>query len=383
MHKVLKRVIFVVFLIFMFVVNSFIVYAYDLNAKHDVNMYYDKPEEIAKIQKNLWGEMRTWGITEAGCAGIIGNIMAESGCDYTRTQSDTPWESFVKGGTGLGLTQWTYPTRQDQLFATADELSKQWNTLEAQAAQLKKEIGEGGGYYMEILYSSDDVNKCSDTFLEVYERPLIYNYDARRQLAKTVYEQLKGTPPKSLDGGIEGTTNSNETTVTDSHIASIVSEWELTGMKGLDKKLKDNQSEVILPTNSDLSIKEQYSVALSGENIALEKYSSYIDIVRVIVVFIGLCLVLLGVFLIVALIFDKANNFIEISLVSIVTFGLLKYSDEKNTKRDSGYASATKIIIIVSVVMTIGLLLISGSVLPFTMRAIEWVVNLFIGGKNG
>ena len=165
--------------------------------------------------------------------------------------------------------------------------------------------------------------------------------------------------------------------------SEIVSEWESTGMKGLDKKLKDNQSQVILPTNSDLSIKEQYSVALSGENIALEKYSSYIDIVRVTVVFIGLCLVLLGVFLIVALIFDKANNFIEISLVNIVTFGLLKYSDEKNTKRDSGYASATKIIIIVSVVMTIGLLLILGVFSPFTMKAIEWVVNLFIGGKNG
>lgn len=181
----------------------------------------------------------------------------------------------------------------------------------------------------------------------------------------------------SISGGTSGNDSDNTGT------SEIVSEWELTGMKGLDKKLKDNQSEVILPTNSDLSIKEQYSVALSGENIALEKYSSYIDIVRVIVVFIGLCLVLLGVFLIVALIFDKANNFIEISLVNIVTFGLLKYSDEKNTKRDSGYASATKIIIIVSVVMTIGLLLISGSVLPFTMRAIEWVVNLFIGGKNG
>lgn len=181
----------------------------------------------------------------------------------------------------------------------------------------------------------------------------------------------------SISGGTSGNDSDNTGT------SEIVSEWELTGMKGLDKKLKDNQSEVILPTNSDLSIKEQYSVALSGENIALEKYSSYIDIVRVIVVFIGLCLVLLGVFLIVALIFDKANNFIEISLVNIVTFGLLKYSDEKNTKRDSGYASATKIIIIVSVVMTIGLLLISGSVLPFTMKAIEWVVNLFIGGKNG
>lgn len=181
----------------------------------------------------------------------------------------------------------------------------------------------------------------------------------------------------SISGGTSGNDSDNTGT------SEIVSEWELTGMKGLDKKLKDNQSEVILPTNSDLSIKEQYSVALSGENIALEKYSSYIDIVRVIVVFIGLCLVLLGVFLIVALIFDKANNFIEISLVNIVTFGLLKYSDEKNTKRDSGYASATKIIIIVAVVMTIGLLLISGSVLPFTMKAIEWVVNLFIGGKNG
>lgn len=181
----------------------------------------------------------------------------------------------------------------------------------------------------------------------------------------------------SISGGTSGNDSDNTGT------SEIVSEWELTGMKGLDKKLKDNQSEVILPTNSDLSIKEQYSVALSGENIALEKYSSYIDIVRVIVVFIGLCLVLLGVFLIVALIFDKANNFIEISLVNIVTFGLLKYSDEKNTKRDSGYASATKIIIIVSVVMTIGLLLISGSILPFTMKAIEWVVNLFIGGKNG
>lgn len=357
--------------------------AYDMSAEHKVNLYHKNPEEVAKIQKILYAEMLTWGMTEAGCSGVLGNMMAESGCDYTRTQSNKPWSAFKKGRVGIGLTQWTFPTRQDQLFATADELGKQWCDLSVQIAQLKKELTEGGGYYISELYTSEDVNKCADRFLEVYEKPAVYNYSTRRQLAQTVSNSLKGTKPQSYDGSSSGNTTekNEEDDVSKQHVNSVIAEWNLVGMSKFKDSMADNQKQVELATKDQLSVGEQYSVSTIGEDLDLQHKAFTIDTVRVAVVFIGMCMIFYGVMLGLCTLFDKANNFIDISLVKILTFGLLTYSEESSVKGKKGYANSGRIVFVIATLLIVGCLLVSGGVLPFMMDVINYVVDMFTNNR--
>lgn len=378
-NKNKKRYLVLEFLIIIVLISlhSLVVYAYDLSADHEVNLYYQDSEAVAKIQKQIWGEMRTWGMTEEGCAGVIGNMMAESGCDYTRTQGNVPWSKFKKGSTGIGLTQWTYPTRQDGLFAKADELGKQWNTLIVQMSYLKMELSSG----YDILYSSNSVNDCSDYFLSNYENPAVYNTSERRKLSNTVYEQLKGTEPKSLDGSSLDSETETETgedvVVTEENISAIVDEWDLIGMPP-KSAISTNKQEVELVSRKDLTIGQQYSVQLAGDDIALQKKALSIDKARVSVVFIGMVFVFYSVLLLMCMLFDRANSFIDISLIGVVSFGLLIYSDEEGTLGRKGYISTKRLFLVIVLICIIGMLLISGGVLPFMMNLVNKGISIFM-----
>lgn len=381
--KYIRRFLSIILVFVCLISSSVNVMAYDMSAEHKVNLYHKNPEEVAKIQKILYAEMLTWGMTEAGCSGVIGNMMAESGCDYTRTQSNKPWSAFRKGRVGIGLTQWTFPTRQDQLFATADELGKQWCDLSVQIAQLKKELTEGGGYYISELYTSEDVNKCADRFLEVYEKPAVYNYSTRRQLAQTVSNSLKGTKPQSYDGSSSGNTTekNEENDVSKQHVNSVIAEWNLVGMSKFKDSMADNQKQVELATKDQLSVGEQYSISTIGEDLDLQHKAFTIDTIRVAVVFIGMCMIFYGVMLGLCTLFDKANNFIDISLVKILTFGLLTYSEESSVKGKKGYANSGRIVFVIATLLIVGCLLVSGGVLPFMMDVINYVVDMFTNNR--
>lgn len=381
--KYIRRFLSIILVFVCLISSSVNVMAYDMSAEHKVNLYHKNPEEVAKIQKILYAEMLTWGMTEAGCSGVLGNMMAESGCDYTRTQSNKPWSAFKKGRVGIGLTQWTFPTRQDLLFATADELGKQWCDLSVQIAQLKKELTEGGGYYISELYTSEDVNKCADRFLEVYEKPAVYNYSTRRQLAQAVSNSLKGTKPQSYDGSSSGNTTekNEEDDVSEQHVNSVIAEWNLVGMSKFKDSMADNQKQVELATKDQLSVGEQYSVSTIGEDLDLQHKAFTIDTVRVAVVFIGMCMIFYGVMLGLCTLFDKANNFIDISLVKILTFGLLTYSEESSVKGKKGYANSGRIVFVIATLLIVGCLLVSGGVLPFMMDVINYVVDMFTNNR--
>lgn len=375
-YKVLTAVLSIVLLLF----PANFAYAYDVDAPHEVNLYYRDPEMVAKLQKTIWAEMRTWGLTEAGCAGVLGNMMAESGCDPTRTQSDRAWENCTvfpatRGNTGLGLTQWTFYTRQQSLFELADSMGKQWTDLGVQLAMLKNELSSG----YDILYSSDDVNDCADYFLTVYEKPANLNYSTRRQLANTVYSQLQGTEPKEYNGSSSSEDNSSveDTEVTEEQISAIVKERDLVGMSGLTSSVLSNQEQVELATRAGLSISEQYSVVTIGQDVALAKQALTLDNARIAVVFVGLVFVFYAVLLLLAMLLDKVNTFVEISFVKLVTFGFLQFTEDEELKASRGYASVGKMITVIVVTLVIGCLLISGGIIPFMISIVEWIKNLF------
>lgn len=359
------------------------VYAYDTSAPHEVNKYYQDAETIAKIQLSIWAEMRTWGVTEAGCAGVMGNMMQESRCDPTITQNKKPWERckiwpVKKGNTGLGLTQWTYHTRQKALFDMADSMGKQWTDLGVQLAMLKSEITTDT---YKILFESDDIDECCDYFLMEYERPGTPNYTTRRNFAHSMYEKFAGTTPSAYNGefgSVDGTVgNTGENEVTEDIINAVTKEMELVGMSGFSSSMVAGQEAVELATRDGLSIGEEYSVVEIGSDLYLTREAMIIDKARVGVVFVGLCMVFYGVLLLMAMMLDKVNTFIEFSMVKFITCGFLQFTEEEDLKLSKGYASWGRMLCIIAVVFGIGCLLISGGVIPFLMGIVENFKGIF------
>ena len=187
----------------------------------------------------------------------------------------------------------------------------------------------------------------------------------------------------TINGSASNSSSSSDDTATDSLGNRITPEEDLVGMSELQKHLYDEAKLPELSTRDNLSIGEQYSLAVAGEDISLQKKAISWDKARVAVVFVGIWLVLYGVLLILALLFDKVNNFIEISLISVITFGLLKYSDE--VRGVKGYASTGKIVFCSVVVTLVGMLLISGGVLSFMYSVMVWIMGIItkVGGALG
>lgn len=226
---------------------------------------------------------------------------------------------------------------------------------------------------------------CQSKFSEKFN---IGNGDDQNRIAYyRMYNTFIKDNPKRAEGFGKGTTDSlGDVTIGDSQNDNvdstgneIISEWDLVGMEGLKTRIDDNAlKDYTLPDRSNLSIGEAYSVESVKEDIAINKTALSYDNARVGVVFVGLLLILYSVFMFLGLVFDKVNTFIDISMVGILTFGVLKFSDDDFTKGEEGYVSTNRVIVISIVVMVVGLLLVSGGVLPFLMELVYDVTNEFM-----
>lgn len=228
---------------------------------------------------------------------------------------------------------------------------------------------------------------CAPAFSKKYN---IGNGDDNARVAYyRLYNAFIKDSPKRMEGvpedvsfsygdvEIQGGSNDGENT--DSMGNTILpTEFELVGMSKFENEIADNAQAVELARRDDLSIVEQYSVATVGEDLAIQNRALSIDNARVAVVFVGMCLIFYGVLLGLCTLFDKANAFIDISLVKVVSFGLLTYSEEEHTKGKKGYANSGRIIFVIATVEIVGCLLVSGGVLPFMMDIINSVIDWFI-----
>ena len=125
--------------------------------------------------------------------------------------------------------------------------------------------------------------------------------------------------------------------------------------------LTANQMKIVLLGRDSLSLTEAEAVAIMGSNISLLKEAELLDIVRTSIVFTGLIVLLYGFLLMLAIIFDKANTFIDFSLVNILTFGKLHYDpfEEKTAMLPKGYISTKKLVIMSAITLLVGILLVS------------------------
>jgi len=154
--------------------------------------------------------MRDLKLTEAQAAGIVGNMIAESGVENARPQntpSGTKGPLVVDGVTGYGIVQWTSRGRQQALYDFAKskghDMSKPL-TMDIEYQFFLKEFQGAYGSVLRQIKEAKDVKQSSTIFMQQYEIPAGYRTEAkimeRYNMSQPVYNKLSSGQGTATEG---------------------------------------------------------------------------------------------------------------------------------------------------------------------------------------
>lgn len=165
-------------------------------------------------EQTIWTALRAAGLTEAGTAGLMGNLKAESAliptnlqntferklghtdASYTAAVDAGTYTDFARDGAGYGLAQWTYHSRKAGLLAFARGQKKSIGDLGMQLDYLIKELRTDYPAVWRVLTTTASAQAASDAVLLQYERPADTSESVRRLRAgfgEAYLAQLGGT----------------------------------------------------------------------------------------------------------------------------------------------------------------------------------------------
>lgn len=153
--------------------------------------------------------MRDLKLTEAQAAGIVGNMIAESGVENARPQGTPPGTKgplVVDGKTGYGIVQWTSRGRQKSLYDFAKSMGHDMSKPLPMNIEYKfflKELRESYGGVLDQIKQAKDVKTSSTIFMQQYEIPAGYKTQSkimeRYNLSNPLYEKLSSGQGKASD----------------------------------------------------------------------------------------------------------------------------------------------------------------------------------------
>lgn len=158
------------------------------------------------MEKQIWDFLKAEGFNDFGAAGLMGNLLAESGLrpnnmedqyqsklgynddSYTRAVDNGTYTNFITDAVGYGLAQWTYWTRKQNLLNFARQNNKSIGDLEMQLCFLIKELKElyTNSVY-NVLKKATSILEASNAVLLNFERPA--NMSASVQATRARYGQ--------------------------------------------------------------------------------------------------------------------------------------------------------------------------------------------------
>ncbi len=159
-------------------------------------------------EEKIWSYLKAQGLTDAGAAGLMGNLYAESGmrpdnlqnsyegklgmadAEYTEMVDRGSYTNFVRDSAGYGLCQWTYWSRKQALLDYAKAAGKSIGDLEMQLGFLMKELSTGYKAVLSILKTATSVRVVSDAVLLQFERPADQSEQNCERRAKLGQEYL-------------------------------------------------------------------------------------------------------------------------------------------------------------------------------------------------
>lgn len=163
-------------------------------------------------EQTIWARLRAAGMTEAGVAGLMGNMSAESSMRENNLQdayessfgmSDAEYTSAVDNGTytrfaadkgGYGLCQWTLASRKAKLLAFARARGVSIGDEDMQVDFCIAELREAE--YSKVLHTlctTNSVYEAADIVCRVYERPADCNVGYRAARGQEFLSRFAGT----------------------------------------------------------------------------------------------------------------------------------------------------------------------------------------------
>lgn len=139
--------------------------------------------------KIIWDYLKTQGLTDAGVAGVMGNLYAESGLnpinlqdsyneklgysneEYTKAVDKGTYKNFIKDGAGYGLAQWTFWSRKQDLLKLAQSRRVSVGSLTLQLDFLMIELNQSYKKLLQNLKTTQSVNDAAIRVLLDFERP--------------------------------------------------------------------------------------------------------------------------------------------------------------------------------------------------------------------
>lgn len=139
-------------------------------------------------EKEIFDFFVAAGMTKAGAAGLMGNLIAESGLKstnlengyeraigmddetYTAAVDAGIYGNFVHDSAGYGLAQWTYHTRKNDLLQYARKTGKSIGDMKMQLEFMIQELQSYRSVWAK-LKTAAYVRDASDMVLTQYERP--------------------------------------------------------------------------------------------------------------------------------------------------------------------------------------------------------------------
>lgn len=159
------------------------------NAESKSNVYIEeKPSEVFpngeyQAAEKIWNMMKDFGWSDAVCAGIMGNLMAEVGGQTLNLN----WQSYT--GNELGICQWmggrqsgiisrygSNPSCEEQVQYMYDELMGT-NGVHRQVSE----------YQYQLIINSSTPEEAAKMFAMYFERCANYTYSVRQKNAAVAY----------------------------------------------------------------------------------------------------------------------------------------------------------------------------------------------------
>ena len=138
---------------------------------------------MATNEELIWQFFKSQGFSDAGAAGMMGNLFAESALNpmnlqnsyekklgytdssYTKAVDNGTYTNFVRDSAGYGLAQWTFWSRKEGLFNYAKQKNKSIGDLQTQLEFLMTELSKGYKGLLNTLKTTNSVKEASNGVL--------------------------------------------------------------------------------------------------------------------------------------------------------------------------------------------------------------------------
>lgn len=186
---------------------------------------------MATNEQIIWKYLKSQGLTDAGVAGLMGNLYAESGlkptnlqntyekklgftdASYTKAVDNGTYNNFVRDSAGYGLAQWTFWSRKENLLNFSKQKKKSIGDLYLQLDFLMLELSSSYKGLLQTLKSTESVKEASNNVLLQFERPAdqsVAIQNKRASYSQTYYNKYaKKTQTIATTGGTKMKYNEN------------------------------------------------------------------------------------------------------------------------------------------------------------------------------